>query len=634
MPTSLRMCLRRFNWLKLSGPDDQELALSIRTHAARVSTTSQSHTTNGKQPNHSVFIKATPHQQQRSQCAAKKAIYISYSHQDTAKVLPLWRELEAEGLDCWIDILQRQSGGSNWREETSAAISECTLMLCCCTHGSASSAFCQEEWQMGVDSGKQLVVVYFDTPCEDGVPSVPSASCVIQGADQEQSIVQLVTELRYQLATAVPTRVKSSGRQHHEQQVSTLFGAIAGGCWDELSALLKQLCVPEVRAHVGSDMSVGLEATQAALRKAFGTPGFSLHVLSVQQLGGTDAQPQLQVLWELSKVPQEPRPHSSLQLEERELAFDGISTCVFTQDQMLGEVRVYIHASDEDRRQRSNSATADISWVRGNLLGAGAFGNVYAGLVVGTNELVAVKEIKVVGSSEQDTKFAQSLQNEVSVLARLGVHPNIVRYNGAQLQQLDASRQKTLYIFLEYVGGGSIAHMIQKFGRLRLDTVTDYTRQILHGVEFLHSHGVSHRDIKGANILVALDGTLKLSDFGCSDMGFQADGSTALAGTPFWMAPEVVRGEGYGRPSDIWSVGCTVIEMCTGDPPWSQLTNPFTTMYKIGHSKSAPEFPPGIGQHATQFLQACFTQEVENRPTASDLLSNCLLYTSPSPRDS
>jgi len=89
------------------------------------------------------------------------------------------------------------------------------------------------------------------------------------------------------------------------------------------------------------------------------------------------------------------------------------------------------------------------------------------------------------------------------------------------------------------------------------------------------------------------------------------------------MAPEVVRGEGYGRPADIWSVACTVVEMCTGNPPWSQMSNAFAVMYKIGHSKEPPDITGcKLPEAGNEFLRACFEVNPENRPSSTVLLSD------------
>lgn len=109
-----------------------------------------------------------------------------------------------------------------------------------------------------------------------------------------------------------------------------------------------------------------------------------------------------------------------------------------------------------------------------------------------------------------------------------------------------------------------------RFGQLDEKTISHYTRQIVKGLDYLHSNAIVHRDIKGANIMVTSRGIIKMIDFGCAKKYCQEMSGEmhSVRGTPYWMAPEVICGQGYGRKSDIWSLGCTVHEMGTTKPPW------------------------------------------------------------------
>lgn len=106
-------------------------------------------------------------------------------------------------------------------------------------------------------------------------------------------------------------------------------------------------------------------------------------------------------------------------------------------------------------------------------------------------------------------KEMAALENEVNMMRGL-YHENIVRYLGTE------RTDETLSIFMEYVPGGSIRQLLDKFGPFEEAVVRVYTRQLLLGLEVLHRNGIAHRDIKGANVLVANDGTVKLADFGAS----------------------------------------------------------------------------------------------------------------------
>lgn len=146
----------------------------------------------------------------------------------------------------------------------------------------------------------------------------------------------------------------------------------------------------------------------------------------------------------------------------------------------------------------------------------------------------------------------------------------------------------------------------------------------------MHSNGIAHRDIKGANILVTDTGIVKLADFGASkqrqlnedslDRPFQS-----LKGTPCFMAPEVIRQKGYGSRADIWSLGCTILEMIAGRPPWSEKRDNSTIMYKIATTTSPPKFPQSLSNTGKDFLKRCFERNPIHRATALELLMHPFL---------
>ena len=197
-------------------------------------------------------------------------------------------------------------------------------------------------------------------------------------------------------------------------------------------------------------------------------------------------------------------------------------------------------------------------------------------------------------------------------------------------------REEFLTIFMEYVPGGSIASLLRRFGRFNETLVRLYTRQILTGLAYLHAHAVVHRDIKGGNVLVDRSGVCKLSDFGASTSladlehnsaaaAAAAAGPKSLAGTPAFMAPEVIKQTGYGRKSDIWSVGCTVIEMATGKSPWAHYDNPVAAMFAIAVANELPPLPSDLSADGADFLAACFRRDPAQRPTAAELLRHPFL---------
>lgn len=263
-----------------------------------------------------------------------------------------------------------------------------------------------------------------------------------------------------------------------------------------------------------------------------------------------------------------------------------------------------------------------IRWRKGELIGRGAFGSVYMGMNLDSGELLAVKQVLIApnsASKEKTQAHIKELEEEVKLLKNLS-HQNIVRYLGT------VREDDTLNILLEFVPGGSISQLLEKFGSFPEPVVRMYTMQILLGLEYLHKNGIMHRDIKGANILVDNKGCIKLADFGASkkvvELGLTMNGAKSMKGTPYWMAPEVILQTGHSFSADMWSVGCTVIEMATGKPPWSQQFKEFAALYHVGATKSHPPIPEHLSSEAKDFLLKCLQKEPNLRCTASDLLQH------------
>ena len=186
----------------------------------------------------------------------------------------------------------------------------------------------------------------------------------------------------------------------------------------------------------------------------------------------------------------------------------------------------------------------------GQCLGRGAFGSVYCALNWSTGETVAIKQIRL---SDMPKTELNVIMQEIDLLKNLN-HPNIVKYHGF------VKDAQSLYIILEYCENGSLHSICKNFGKFPENLVAIYMSQVLHGLLYLHDQGVIHRDIKGANILTTKEGLVKLADFGVATKTAGLNDSSVV-GTPYWMAPEVIELSGATTASDIWSLGCTVIEL-------------------------------------------------------------------------
>lgn len=263
-------------------------------------------------------------------------------------------------------------------------------------------------------------------------------------------------------------------------------------------------------------------------------------------------------------------------------------------------------------------------WRRGPLLGSGAFSSCYQAVDITLGTLLAVKQMSFCRNCrEEEDSAVASMWDEIQMMARLG-HPNV-------LPLLGATRHMNHYnVFVQWMAGGSVASMLDRYGPFSESVILRYTHQVLGGLAYLHQNHILHRDLKGANLLV--DGTgrhLKIADFGSasrlsSKATLAGEFQGQLLGTISFMAPEVLRGEDYGRSCDIWSVGCVMIEMATNAHPWSEIMAPnhLALIYRISCARSPPPVPESLTLPTQHLVLRCLQLRSQDRPPAGDLLSH------------
>ncbi|KAI4298719.1 hypothetical protein L6164_032244 [Bauhinia variegata] len=250
-----------------------------------------------------------------------------------------------------------------------------------------------------------------------------------------------------------------------------------------------------------------------------------------------------------------------------------------------------------------------MEWTRGCTVGRGSTATVYIATSCRSGDVFAVKSAELSKS--------EFLMGEQRILSTLKSCPQIVAYKGCDVTLENGT---FLYnLFMEYAPHGTLSDIIRNGGLIEEALVRTYARQILLGLNHLHSNGVVHCDIKGQNLLLTDEG-VKIADLGCARRVADSDG--VIAGTPVFMGPEVARGEKQGFPADVWALGCTVLEMITGKAPWADVSDPVTALYRIGFSGEVPDIPCFVSEQGKDFLIKCLKRDPNERWSVGELLKH------------
>ncbi|KAK2412885.1 serine/threonine/tyrosine-protein kinase HT1 [Trifolium repens] len=267
-------------------------------------------------------------------------------------------------------------------------------------------------------------------------------------------------------------------------------------------------------------------------------------------------------------------------------------------------------ASKEDQEEW----TADLSQLFiGNKFASGAHSRIYRGIY--KQRAVAVKMVRIPNQNEERrTLLEQQFKSEVALLSRL-FHPNIVQF-------IAACKKPPVYcIITEYMSQGTLRMYLNKKEpySLSIETVLRLALDISRGMEYLHSQGVIHRDLKSNNLLLNDEMRVKVADFGTSCLETRCRETKGNMGTYRWMAPEMIKEKPYTRKVDVYSFGIVLWELTTALLPFQGMT-PVQAAFAVAEKNERPPLPASCQPALAHLIKRCWSANPSKRPDFSDIV--------------